>query len=51
MSYRGLVDSDVEVIAELQEFLPYELGAVVGDDSVRHPEAVDDVAEETDRLL
>jgi hypothetical protein len=36
----------VVVIAEVEEFLPCELGAVVGDDRVGNFEAVDDVGEE-----
>jgi hypothetical protein len=36
----------VVVIAEVEEFLPRELGAVVGDDCVGDAETVDDVSEE-----
>jgi hypothetical protein len=36
----------VVVVAELQEFFVGKLGAIVGDDGVRHPELVDDVSEE-----
>jgi hypothetical protein len=36
----------VVVIAEVQEFLPLELAAVVGDYRVGNAEAIDDVGEE-----
>jgi hypothetical protein len=39
------------VIAELQEFSTSELRAIVGDDGIRNPEAVDDIREEQHRLL
>jgi hypothetical protein len=45
------VDSDVLGIVEVKETLPCELRAVVGDDGVRHPKAVDDVADEGDHLF
>jgi hypothetical protein len=41
----------VVVLAEVQELLPNELGAIVGDDGVRDPKAMDDVGEERHRLL
>jgi hypothetical protein len=41
----------VVVIAEVEEFLPREMGAVIGDDRVEYAEAIDDVSEERDRLL
>jgi hypothetical protein len=41
----------VVVIAEVEKFLPRELGVVVGDDRVGYAEAIDDVGEERDRLL
>jgi hypothetical protein len=37
---------DVVVVTEVEEFLPGELGAVVGDGSVGDAEAIDDVGEE-----
>jgi hypothetical protein len=37
---------NVVVIEEVEEFLPRELGAVVGDDCVGDSESVDDVGEE-----
>jgi hypothetical protein len=37
VSYGGLVHADVVVLAEVQELLPSELGAIVGDDGVRTP--------------
>jgi hypothetical protein len=40
------VHTDVVVVAEVEEFLPRELGAVVGDDRVGNAEAIDDVGEE-----
>jgi hypothetical protein len=43
--------SDVVVLAEVQELSAGELGAVVGDDGVRDPEAMDDVGEERHRLF
>jgi hypothetical protein len=36
------IHADVVVVAELQELSTGELGAVVGDDGVRHSEPVDD---------
>jgi hypothetical protein len=39
------------IVAELQEFYAGELGAVVGDDGVRHPKPVDDVGKERHDLL
>jgi DhnA family fructose-bisphosphate aldolase class Ia len=40
------VHPDVVVFAEVQELSASELGAVVSDDGVRDPEAMDDVGEE-----
>jgi hypothetical protein len=37
------VHTDVVVIAKLQEFSTGKLGAIVGDDGVRHTKPVDDV--------
>jgi hypothetical protein len=51
VSYDGPVHPDVVVLAEVQELLASELGAVVGDDGVRDPKAMDDVGEERHRLL
>ena len=42
---------DVVVLAEVQELSTGELGAVVGDDGVRDPKAMDDVYEESHHLL
>jgi hypothetical protein len=36
----------VIIVAEVEEFLPRELGAVVDDDRVGDAEAIDDVDEE-----
>jgi hypothetical protein len=41
----------VVVVVEVEEFLPRELGAVVGNVCVGYAEAIDDVGEERDRLL
>jgi hypothetical protein len=41
----------VVVVTEFQEFFASELRAVVSDDGVRNPEAVDDIREEQYRLL
>jgi hypothetical protein len=41
----------VVVVAEVEEFLPRELGAVVGNDRVGDAETVDDVGEERNSLL
>jgi hypothetical protein len=38
--------TDVVVVVAVEEFLPCELGAVVGDDRVEYVEAIDDVGEE-----
>ena len=51
MSHGGPVHPDVVILAEVQELSAGELGAVVGDDGVRDPEAMDDVGEERHRLL
>jgi hypothetical protein len=47
----GLVHPDVVVFAEVQELSASELGAVVSDDGVRDPKAMDDVGEECHRLF
>jgi hypothetical protein len=41
----------VVVVAEVKEFFPRELGAVVGDDRVGDAKTVDDVGEERNGLL
>jgi hypothetical protein len=51
VGYGGPVHPDVVVLAEVQELSASELGAVVSDDGVRDPEAMDDVGEERLRLL
>jgi hypothetical protein len=51
VSYGGPVHTDVVVLTEVQELPASELGAVVGDDGVRDPKAMDDVGEERHRLL
>jgi hypothetical protein len=40
------VHTDVVFVEKLQEFSVGKLGAVVGDDGIRHSELVDDVGEE-----
>jgi hypothetical protein len=45
------VHSDVVVVAETEKLLACELGAVVRDDGVQDPEAVDDVNEGVNGLL
>jgi hypothetical protein len=39
------------VVAEIQKLFPSKLGAVVRDNTVRNPEAMDDVGEEEHSLL
>jgi hypothetical protein len=51
VSYDGPVHMDVVVLTEVQELLPSELRAIVGDDGVRDPKAMDDVCKEHHRLL
>ena len=51
MSHGDPVHPDVVILVEVQKLSAGELGAVVGDDGVRDPEAMDDVGEECHRLL
>jgi hypothetical protein len=51
VGYGGPVHLDVVVLAEVQELSASEPGAVVSDDGVRDPEAMDDVGEEHHRLF
>jgi hypothetical protein len=51
VSYDVPVHTDVVVLAEVQELLASELGAIVSDDGVRDSKAMDDVGEERHRLL
>jgi hypothetical protein len=51
VSYGGLVHTDVVVFAEVQELLSSELRAIVGDDGVWDPKAMDDICKERPRLL
>jgi hypothetical protein len=51
VSYDGPVHTDVVVLAKVQELLPGELRAIVSNDGVWDPEAMDDVAEERHCLL
>jgi hypothetical protein len=45
------IHTDVVLVAELQELPAGELGPIVGDDGIRHPEPMDDVSEEQHGLL
>ena len=47
----GPVDPDVLLIAELNEFFTGDLRAIICDDGVRYPKAMDDVEEEQHGLL
>ena len=49
--YGSPINTDVVVVAELEEFLPRELCAVVDYDGVWDPKSVDDVREEQHGLL
>jgi hypothetical protein len=51
VSYDSPVHLDVVVLAEVQELSASELGAIVGDDGIRDPKAMDDVGEERHRLF
>jgi hypothetical protein len=51
VSHDGPVHLDVVILAEVQELSAGELGAIVGDDGVRDPEAMDDVGEGRHRLF
>jgi hypothetical protein len=51
VSHGSPVHPDVVILAEVQELSATELGAVVGDDGVRDPKAMDDVGEERHRLF
>jgi hypothetical protein len=46
MSYGRLEHTDVIVVTEIQKIFAGKLGAIVRDDAVRNPKAVDDVGEE-----
>jgi hypothetical protein len=45
------IHTDVVIIAKAKEFLAGELGTIIGDDTVWHSEAMDDVCEEEDCLF
>ena len=51
MRHGGPIDADVVFIAELEEFLPGELCAIVRDDGVHNSKTMDDVKEEQHGLL
>ena len=46
MRYRGIAEFYAMLLAEVLELLRGEVGAVVGDDAMRDPEAADDGLEE-----
>jgi hypothetical protein len=46
MSYGRLEHTDVMVVTEIQKLFTGKWGAIVYDDAVRNPKAVDDVGEE-----
>jgi hypothetical protein len=46
VGYDRPIHTNIVVVAEVEEFLPRELGVVVGDDHVRYTKAADDVGEE-----
>jgi hypothetical protein len=51
VSHSGPVHPDVVILTEVQELSASELGAVVDDDGVWDPKAMDDVGEECHRLF
>jgi hypothetical protein len=51
MSYGRPEHTDVVVVAEIQKLFTNELGAIVRDDAVGNPKAVDDVGKKEHSLL
>jgi hypothetical protein len=51
VSHGSPVHPDMVILAEVQELSAGELGAVIGDDGVQDPKAMDDVGEECHRLF
>jgi hypothetical protein len=51
MSYGRPEHTDVVVVAEIQKLFTSELGAIVRDDAVGNPKAVDDVGEKEHSFL
>jgi hypothetical protein len=51
VSHDGPVHPDVVILTEVQELSAGELDAVVGDDGVQDPKAMDDVGEERHHLF
>jgi hypothetical protein len=51
VSYGSPVHTDVVAFAKVQELFPSELRAIVSDDGVWDPKAMDDICEERHRLL
>jgi hypothetical protein len=51
MSYGRLEHTNVVVVAEIQKLFTSKLGAIVRDDTVGNPKAVDDVGEKEHNLL
>jgi hypothetical protein len=48
---RGPAHPDIDVITKIQEPIPGELGAIVGDDGVGDPEAESNILDKTYCLL
>ena len=51
MRHGGPIDVDVVFVAELEQLLSGELRAIIYDDGVQDPKAMDDVEEEHHGLL
>jgi hypothetical protein len=51
VSYDGPVHTDVVAFTKVQELFPSEYLAIVSDDGVWDPKAMDDICEERHRLL
>ena len=51
MSDRGPIDPDAVSITEVHELLLDEVSPMVGNDTVRNAESIDDVEDEIDRLF
>jgi hypothetical protein len=49
MCYRSVLDLDAELFGEFLKLARGEVGAIVGDNAVRHSISVDDGLEELDR--
>jgi hypothetical protein len=51
MRHNYPIHADVVIITKAKEFLASELGTIIGDETVRYSEAMDDVCEEEDYLF